>query len=130
MKRVLVRSPVTGIVNRIYVSTVGDVIQPGEPIVDIVPDDDALVVEAKIRPADIAFLRPGQEVILKFTAYDFSIYGGLTGKVKHISVDTIQDEIDKEHYYMIKVQNTGGKLKMGRGKNSRLFREWSQKWTS
>lgn len=113
VKRALVRSPVAGIVNSVYVSTVGGVIQPGEPIVDIVPDDDTLVVEAKIRPADIAFLRPGQEVILKFTAYDFSIYGGLTGKVKHISADTIQDEIDKEHYYMIKVQNTGGKLKMG-----------------
>ncbi len=113
VKRALVRSPVAGIVNRVYVSTVGGVIQPGEPIVDIVPNDDALVVEAKIRPADIAFLRPGQEVILKFTAYDFSIYGGLEGEVVHISADTIQDEIDKEHYYMIKVRNTGGMLKSG-----------------
>ncbi len=113
VKRALVRSPVAGTVNKVYVSTVGGVVQPGESIVDIVPNDDALVVEAKIRPADIAFLRPGQEVVLKFTAYDFSIYGGLKGQVLHISADTIQDEIDKQHYYMIKVKNTGGKLEIG-----------------
>ncbi len=113
VKRALVRSPVAGTVNKVYVSTVGGVIQPGESIVDIVPNDDALVVEAKISPSDIAFLRPGQDVVLKFTAYDFSIYGGLTGQVLHISADTIRDEIDKKHYYMIKVKNTGGKLEIG-----------------
>ncbi len=110
VKRAVVRSPVTGIVNKIYVSTIGGVIGPGEPIVDIVPEDDTLVVEAKISPSDIAFLRPQQEAVLKFTAYDFSIYGGLKGEVMHISADTIQDEVDQQHYYMIKVRNTGGKL--------------------
>jgi len=110
VKRAVVRSPVAGVVNKVYVSTIGGVIKPGEPIVDIVPDDDALVVEAKIRPSDIAFLRPGQDVVMKFTAYEFSIYGGLKGKVQTISADTIQDEIDKKHYYAIKVRNTGGKL--------------------
>lgn len=113
VKRALVRSPVAGIVNKLYVSTIGGVVQPGESIVDIVPNDDALVVEAKIRPSDIAFLRPGQDVVLKFTAYDFSIYGGLEGKVLHISADTIRDEVDKKQYYMIKVKNTGGKLEIG-----------------
>ncbi len=110
VRRALVRSPVAGIVNKVYVSTIGGVIGPGEPLVDIVPEDDALVVEAKIRPADIAFLHPGQEATLKFTAYDFSMYGGLKGRVEHISADTIKDEIDEEHYYRIKVRNTGGTL--------------------
>ncbi|MEO0414727.1 MAG: HlyD family type I secretion periplasmic adaptor subunit, partial [Verrucomicrobiota bacterium] len=108
--RTTVVSPVSGIVNNLFVSTLGGVIQPGEPIADIVPEDDTLIVEAKIRPSDIAFLRPQQEAVLKFTAYDFSIYGGLKGKVEHISADTIQDEVDQEHYYMIKVRNESGKL--------------------
>ncbi|MEC5127655.1 HlyD family type I secretion periplasmic adaptor subunit [Verrucomicrobiales bacterium BCK34] len=108
--RALVRSPVEGVVNKLYVATIGGVIQGGEPIADIVPDDDSLLIEAKIRPQDIAFLRPDQEATLKFTAYDFSLYGGLKGKLEHISADTIEDEIDKEHYYMIKVRNENGKL--------------------
>lgn len=108
--RALVRSPVEGIVNKLYVATIGGVIQGGEPIADIVPDDDSLLIEAKIRPQDIAFLRPDQEATLKFTAYDFALYGGLKGKLEHISADTIQDEVDMEHYYMIKVRNENGKL--------------------
>ncbi len=110
VRRAVVRSPVTGVVNKLYVSTIGGVIAPGEPIADIVPEDDTLVVEAKVKPSDIAFLHPHQEAILKFTAYDFSIYGGLKGEVINISADTIQDELDKEHYYIIKVRNSGGKL--------------------
>jgi len=110
VRRAHVRSPVDGTVNKLYTSTIGGVIQPGEPIVDIVPDDDSLVVEAQIRPADIAFLRPGQEATLKFTAYDYAIYGGLKGEVEHISADTIEDEVEKEHYYMIKVRNENGKM--------------------
>ncbi len=108
--RTLVRSPVDGTVNKVYVSTVGGVIQGGEPIVDIVPKDDALLVEAKIRPSDIAFLHAGQKATVKFTAYDFAIYGGLEGEVVHISADTIMDEIDQQHYYMIKVRNEDGRL--------------------
>lgn len=109
--RSLVRSPVEGVVNKLYVATIGGVIQGGEPIADIVPDDDSLVVEAKVSPSDIAFLHPGQTAKLKFTAYDFSLYGGLEGKVEHISADTIEDEVDKQHYYMIKVRNESGELR-------------------
>lgn len=110
VRRTQVRAPAAGTVNKLYMNTIGGVVQPGEPIVDIVPDDDTLLVEAKIRPSDIAFLRPGQEATLKFSAYDFAIYGGLKGTVEHISADTIQDEIDQQHYYMIKVRNAEGRL--------------------
>jgi len=110
VQRTSVRSPIAGTVNKIYMNTIGGVVQPGEPIADIVPENETLLVEAKIRPSDIAFLSPGQEATLKFSAYDFSIYGGLKGTVENISADTIQDEVDKEHYYMIKVRNDLGKL--------------------
>jgi adhesin transport system membrane fusion protein len=110
VRRTMVRSPVAGIVNELYMNTIGGVVQPGEPIVDIVPNNETLLVEAKIRPSDIAFLSPGQEATLKFSAYDFAIYGGLKGTVEHISADTIEDEIDQQHYYMIKVRNAEGKL--------------------
>ena len=110
VRRTLVRSPVTGTVNKLYMSTIGGVVQGGEPIVDIVPVNETLLVEAKIRPSDIAFLRPDQEATLKFSAYDFSLYGGLKGRVEHISADTIEDEVDKQHYYIIKVRNAEGKL--------------------
>lgn len=110
VRRTLVRSPVSGTVNKLYMNTIGGVVQPGEPIADIVPTNGTLLVEAKIRPQDIAFLSPGQEATLKFSAYDFTIYGGLTGTVEHISADTIIDELDKMHYYMIKVRNPEGRL--------------------
>jgi len=110
VRRTMVRSPVAGIVNELYMNTIGGVVQPGEPIVDIVPNNETLLVEAKIRPSDIAFLSPGQEATLKFSAYDFAIYGGLKGTVEPISADTIEDEIDQQHYYMIKVRNAEGKL--------------------
>lgn len=108
--RTLVRSPISGTVNKLHKTTLGGVIQPGEDIVDIVPRDGTLLVEARINPRDIAFLRPGQKAKVKLTAYDFSIYGGLDGVVEHISADTIQDEVDKQHYYHIKVRNEGGVL--------------------
>lgn len=110
VNRTLVRAPANGTVNKIYMNTIGGVVQPGEPIADIVPFDDTLLVEAKIRPSDIAFLRPGQEAVLKFSAYDFALYGGLEGEVINIGADTIQDEIDQQHYYMVKVRNTEGRL--------------------
>ncbi len=110
VQRTIVRSPTSGTVNHLHIKTIGGVIQPGEAIVDIVPDDDTLLVEAKIRPSDIAFIRPDQEATVKFTAYDFALYGGLKGRVEHISADTIQDEIDQEHYYIVKVRNRAGKL--------------------
>jgi len=83
------------------VNTVGGVIQPGSDMVEIVPLDDTLLVEAKIRPQDIAFLHPGQEAVVKFTAYDYTIYGGLKAKLERIGADTITDEDKKTTYYMI-----------------------------
>ncbi|KAF0192179.1 MAG: membrane fusion protein LapC [Gammaproteobacteria bacterium] len=107
--RTIVRSPVHGIVKQIKVTTVGGVVQPGMDLVEIVPLEDSLLVEANIRPADIAFLRPGQDAVVKFSAYDFSIYGGLDGELEHISADTIRadDAAGKgrgENYYVIRVR--------------------------
>ena len=100
-----VRSPVHGTVKQILVSTVGGVIRPGQDLVEIVPLEDTLLIEARIRPADIAFLRPGQDATVKITAYDFSIYGGLKAKVEHISADTIEDEQQKgETFYRIRLR--------------------------
>ncbi|AVX86911.1 HlyD family type I secretion periplasmic adaptor subunit [Pseudomonas koreensis] len=104
VSRTLVTSPVRGIVNKLLVNTIGGVIQPGSDMVEIVPLDDTLLVEAKIRPQDIAFLHPGQEAIVKFTAYDYTIYGGLKAKLEQIGADTITDEDKKTTYYMIKVR--------------------------
>ncbi|QJB57140.1 HlyD family type I secretion periplasmic adaptor subunit [Pseudodesulfovibrio sp. zrk46] len=100
-----VRSPVHGIVKSIYINTLGGVVQPGESIMEVVPLDDTLLVEAEIKPADIAFLHPGQDAMVKITAYDFSIYGGLKGTVEHISADTIEDERG-ESFYLVKVRTT------------------------
>lgn len=104
VSRTLVTSPVRGIVKQLLVNTIGGVIQPGSDMVEIVPLDDTLLVEAKIRPQDIAFLHPGQEAIVKFTAYDYTIYGGLKAKLEQIGADTITDEDKKTTYYMIKLR--------------------------
>jgi len=98
LRRTNVRSPVTGTINRLLVNTVGGVIQPGMDLVEIVPLEDTLVVETNIKPADIAFLRPNQEAKVKFTAYDFTIYGGLDAKLEHISADSITDEKGNSFY--------------------------------
>lgn len=81
-----------GTVKRLLFNTVGGVVQPGNPIIEIVPLEDALLIEANIQPKDIAFLRPGQEAIVRFTAYDFAIYGSLDAVLDHIGADTITDE--------------------------------------
>ena len=104
VSRTLVTSPVRGIVNKMLVNTIGGVIQPGSDLLEIVPLDDTLLVEAKIRPQDIAFLHPGQEATVKFTAYDYTIYGGLKAKLEQIGADTITDEDKKTTYYIIKVR--------------------------
>lgn len=101
VSRTLVTSPVRGIVKQLLVNTVGGVIQPGSDMVEIVPLNDTLLVEAKIRPQDIGFLHPGQEAIVKFTAYDYTIYGGLKAKLERIGADTITDEDKKTTYYTI-----------------------------
>ncbi|AXK54922.1 MULTISPECIES: HlyD family type I secretion periplasmic adaptor subunit [Pseudomonas] len=104
VSRTLVTSPVRGIVKQLMVNTIGGVIQPGSDMVEIVPLDDTLLVEAKIRPQDIAFLHPGQEAIVKFSAYDYTIYGGLKARLEQIGADTITDEDKKTTYYMIKLR--------------------------
>ncbi|MGH8329491.1 MAG: HlyD family type I secretion periplasmic adaptor subunit, partial [Pseudomonas sp.] len=104
VSRTLVTSPVRGIVNKLLVNTIGGVIQPGSDLVEIVPLDDTLLVEAKVRPQDIAFLHPGQEATVKFTAYDYTIYGGLKARLEQIGADTITDEDKKTTYYIIKLR--------------------------
>lgn len=106
LKRTTVRSPVNGIIKQLKVTTVGGVIKPGMDILEIVPIDDTLLIEAKIRPSDIGFIRPNQKVLVKISAYDYSIYGGLEGTVEQISADTITDENDKkeESYYLVQVR--------------------------
>ncbi|MFF7706573.1 HlyD family type I secretion periplasmic adaptor subunit [Pseudomonas sp. NPDC007930] len=104
VNRTMVNSPVRGVIKQVMVNTVGGVIQPGSDIVEIVPLDDTLVVEAKIRPQDIAFLHPGQKAMIKFTAYDYTIYGGLEGKLEQIGADTITDEDKKQTYYLIRLR--------------------------
>ena len=100
-----VKSPVRGRVQRLLANTVGGVVQPGKDIVEIVPLDDNLVLEAKVQPKDIAFIRPGQDATVKFTAYDFSIYGGLAAKVENISPDTIVDDRGNA-FYLVRVRTT------------------------
>ena len=98
-----VKSPVRGRVQRLLANTVGGVVQPGKDIVEIVPLDDTLVLEARVAPKDIAFIRPGQVATVKFTAYDFSIYGGLDAKVENISPDTVIDERGNA-FYLVRVR--------------------------
>jgi membrane fusion protein, adhesin transport system len=100
-----VKSPVRGRVQRLLANTVGGVVQPGRDLVEIVPLDDALVLEARIVPKDIAFIRPGQPATVKFTAYDFSIYGGMDATVENISPDTTVDERGNA-YYLVRVRTS------------------------
>lgn len=106
--RTTVRSPVKGIVKQIKINTLGGVIQPGMDIIEIVPLDDTLLIEAKIKPSDIGFIKIGQSAMVKLSAYDFAIYGGLVGKVEQISADTINDDKQQnnkeETYYIIRVR--------------------------
>lgn len=103
LNRTDIRSPVYGEVKRIKVSTVGGVIQPGMEIMEVVPLNDKLLIEARIRPADIGFLRPDQQAMVKFTAYDSTIYGGIPAQLEQISADTIVDE-KGERYYRVRLR--------------------------
>ncbi|PKM29394.1 MAG: HlyD family type I secretion periplasmic adaptor subunit [Gammaproteobacteria bacterium HGW-Gammaproteobacteria-11] len=93
-----ITAPVRGTVQRLFANTVGGIISPGRDIMEIVPLDDQLLIEARIQPKDIAFVRPGQNAIIKFTAYDFAVFGGLEAVVEHISADTITDDRDNTFY--------------------------------
>lgn len=107
-----IRAPVRGTVKRLLVNTVGGVVQPGKEVVEIVPLDDALILEAKVKPKDIAFLRPQQPAVVKFTAYDYAIYGGLDAVVEHIGADTLSDE-DGNAYYIVRVRTHQSSLGEG-----------------
>ncbi|UGA56504.1 HlyD family type I secretion periplasmic adaptor subunit [Vibrio sp. VB16] len=109
VNRTVVLSPITGTIKKLHINTVGGVIQPGMDLVEIVPTEDTLLVEAKIAPQDIAFLRPGLPAIVKFSAYDFTRYGGLEGTLEHISADTIQDE-EGNSFYMVKIRTDDHKF--------------------
>ncbi len=98
VSRTTLRSPVKGTVQRLYSNTIGGVVSPGSQIMDIVPREDALLIEAQVRPADIAYIGVGQEARLKFTAYDFAIYGSVSGQVTFVSADTVTDEEGISHY--------------------------------
>lgn len=109
--RVNIKAPVSGIVNKVHIKTLGGVLQPGAPIVEIVPAEDTLLIEAKISPSDIAFVKLDQEATVKLTAYDYSIYGGLEGFVERISADTFLNEEDGQSYYHILIRTGERSLK-------------------
>lgn len=109
LTRTVINSPVNGIVNKIHINTVGRVVGSGVDIMDIVPTEDTLLIEASVKPADIAFISPGQQAMVKFTAYDYAMYGGMKGHIEQISVDTIQNE-KGEHFYQIKVRTEAAKF--------------------
>ena len=100
VKHADIKSPMRGIVKRLLVNTVGAVVQPGKEVVEVVPLDDMLILEVQITPKDIGFLRPGQEAMVKFTAYDFSIYGGLLADVIQIGADSVLDEKGNAFYHV------------------------------
>ncbi|MCE2571019.1 HlyD family type I secretion periplasmic adaptor subunit [Motilimonas eburnea] len=112
VSRTNVVSPVKGKVKTININTLGGVIKPGMDLVEIVPLEDTLLVEAKILPKDIAFLRPGLNAVVKLTAYDFAIYGGLSGTLEHISADTIMDE-EGNSFYLIRVRTEQSSIGSG-----------------
>ena len=104
--RAVVKSPVNGTIKTVKVTTVGGIIQPGNDIIEIVPSEESLLVEAKVRPKDIAFLRPGQDALVKYSAYDSSIYGSFPGKLEYISADSVLDDQKKDSFYLVRIRTT------------------------
>ena len=104
-----IRSPTNGEVKRLYVNTIGGVVQPGKDIVEIVPRDQSLLLETRMSPRDIAFLHPGQKAVVRYSAYDYTIYGGMEGQVETISADTVTDEKGNA-FYIVKVRTKGAAL--------------------
>ena len=106
VSRAIIRSPIDGIVQRIISVTVGSVVEAGEDIIEILPLEDTLLIEAKVKPTDIGFIEEGQKATVKFSAFDFTIYGGLEGKLIHISPDAIVEKNGNttETFYLIKVK--------------------------
>jgi adhesin transport system membrane fusion protein len=98
------RSPVDGVVNDVQVTTIGGFVQAGQKVMEVVPLGDKLLVETRVKPRDIAFIKVGDKALVKVTAYDFSIYGGLQGRVVQVSADSIYDEVEKEAYFNVIVE--------------------------
>ena len=118
-ERTLITAPLRGTVKNLRVHTVGGVVQPGEVLMDIVPMEDRLLIEGRIRPSDVAYLRPGLPATVKLTAYDYNIYGGMTGTLVHLSADTLEDQAlaasgraDAE-YYRFQVLTDHSRLQVG-----------------
>jgi adhesin transport system membrane fusion protein len=109
LKRTEITAPLKGIIKQVKVSTIGGVIQPGMDVIEIVPLNDSLLVEARIAPSNIGFIHPGQKVMVKITAYDFAIYGGLVGEIENIGADTIVDD-ESRSFYRIRVRTDKNKL--------------------
>jgi adhesin transport system membrane fusion protein len=105
--RTTVRSPIDGIVKNLRINTLGGIVRPGDAIMDIVPSSDILVVEAKLNPADRAFIEVGQQVTVKLTAYDFFTYGGLSGRVSNIAADSTTTS-DGETFFKVIVETETG----------------------
>jgi membrane fusion protein, adhesin transport system len=103
VSRATVTSPVKGIIKQLKINTIGGVVQPGSDMLEIVPLEDSLLIEARVRPQDVAFLHPGQKAMVKFNAYDYTIYGGLKANLEMISADTIVDK-DGRSFYLIQVR--------------------------
>jgi adhesin transport system membrane fusion protein len=104
LNRSELRSPTEGIVNDVQVTTIGGFVQPGQKVMEVVPLGDKLLVETRVKPRDIAFIKVGDKALVKVTAYDFSIYGGLEGRVVQVSADSIYDEVEKEAYFNVIVE--------------------------
>ena len=116
LSRTVFKSPVRGVVKEIDVMTLGGVIPQNGKLITIVPLDEKLLVEARISPRDIAFIRPDQEALVKISAYDYSIYGGLSGKVTMISPDTLRDEVKQDQfYYRVYIRTDSDKLSNNAG---------------
>ncbi len=109
VKHTEIRSPVRGTVKQMHVNTLGGVVQPAQSVIEIVPLEDTLLLEVRILPKDIAFIRPGQQALVKFTAYDFSVYGGLDATVEQISADTVTDDKGNA-FYLVKVRTSSAFL--------------------
>lgn len=118
LKRATLTSPVNGIIKEIHVSTLGGVLKPGEKMIEIIPLGDQLLIETRINPRDIAYIRPGLDANVKITAYDSSIYGDIKGKVDIVSPDTLQDEVKPDQfYYRIYVKTNSADIKNKAGKS-------------
>jgi adhesin transport system membrane fusion protein len=118
LARTSVRAPLTGVIKQIKVNTVGGVLQPGMEIMEIVPMEDNLLIETKVGPKDVGFIHPGQEAMVKLTAYDFSIYGGLEATVESISADTITEEKNgkSESFYLVQVRTKSNSFTVSKKK--------------